>query len=131
MLEGLNASQLIVAAEAENGPALFLVEGGAKGLERQAEPAMGLKACSTARVLLKGVKVPTENRLAAADFDYPRFLDFTTLAWCALALGTGQAALTTSSPTATGASPSASPSATARVSPSWSRTSPSSWMPCA
>ncbi|WCD79936.1 acyl-CoA dehydrogenase family protein [Pseudomonas sp. TUM22785] len=93
VLEGLNASQLIVAAEAEDGPALFLVEGGAKGLERQAEPGMGLKACSTARVQLKGVKVPLENRLAAADFDYQRFLDLATLGWCALALGTGQAAL--------------------------------------
>ncbi|MFZ6046101.1 acyl-CoA dehydrogenase family protein [Pseudomonas sp. CR3202] len=93
VLDGLDASRLIVAAETGRGPALFMVEAGSKGLERRHEPAMGLKACGTARVRLKGVKVPLGNRLAAADFDYQAFLDLSHLAWCALALGTAQAAL--------------------------------------
>ncbi|MDH4583708.1 acyl-CoA dehydrogenase [Pseudomonas sp. BN415] len=93
VLDGLDASRLIVAAETGRGVALFLVETGSKGLELRPEPAMGLKACGTARVRLKGVKVPAGNRLAAIDFDYRRFLDLGHLAWCALALGTAQAAL--------------------------------------
>ncbi|QEY65262.1 acyl-CoA dehydrogenase [Metapseudomonas lalkuanensis] len=89
----LDASRLIVAAETGSGPALFLVEAGSKGLDLRPEPAMGLKACGTARIRLKGVKVPAANRLAAVDFDYRSFLDLGHLAWCALALGTAQAAL--------------------------------------
>ncbi|NQD91950.1 acyl-CoA dehydrogenase, partial [Pseudomonas sp. CrR25] len=62
VLRGLEASQLIVAAQAADGPALFVVEAASKGLRRRPEPAMGLKACGTARLLLKGVKVPTAAR---------------------------------------------------------------------
>ncbi|HBX57089.1 acyl-CoA dehydrogenase family protein [Pseudomonas sp. UBA2684] len=93
VLRGLDASQLIVAAQAEDGPGLFVVEAGAKGLQRRPEPAMGLKATSTARVQLNGVKVPLEARLAAQHFSYQGFLDHAALAWCALAVGTAQAAL--------------------------------------
>lgn len=93
VLRGLEASRLIVAAKTDEGPALFLVEASAKGVERRAEPAMGLKAGGTARLRLKSVKVPADNRLAAEHFDYRAFLDHVALAWCALALGTGQAAL--------------------------------------
>ena len=93
VLRGLDASHLIVAAKAENGPALFIVEAGSKGLQRFPEPGMGLKAGATARVKLKGVKVPVEQRLNAEHFDYQSFLDHAALAWCALAIGTGQAAL--------------------------------------
>ncbi|WP_121338947.1 acyl-CoA dehydrogenase family protein, partial [Pseudomonas aeruginosa] len=93
VLRGLEASRLIVAAKTDEGPALFLVEASAKGVERRAEPAMGLKAGGTARLRLKSVKVPADNRLAAEHFDYRAFLDHAALAWCALALGTGQAAL--------------------------------------
>ncbi|NQD92734.1 acyl-CoA dehydrogenase, partial [Pseudomonas sp. CrR25] len=45
------------------------------------------------RLLLKGVKVPTAARLTVAGFDYQAFLDHAALAWCALAVGTAQAAL--------------------------------------
>ncbi len=87
VLRGLEASRLIVAAKTDEGPALFLVEASAKGIERRAEPAMGLKAGGTARLRLKSVKVPADNRLAAEHFDYRAFLDHAALAWCALALG--------------------------------------------
>ncbi|WP_095648654.1 acyl-CoA dehydrogenase family protein [Pseudomonas indica] len=93
MLRGLEASHLIVAAEAEQGPALFIVDASDKGIERRADPAMGLKAGGLARIRLKGVKVPAENRLVAERFDYRCFVDHSALAWCALAVGTGQAAL--------------------------------------
>jgi len=93
VLRGLDASQLIVAAQAADGPGLFVVEAGAKGLQRSPQPAMGLKAGSTTRVRLNGVKVPVEARLAAESFNYQSFLDYAGLAWCALAVGTAQAAL--------------------------------------
>ncbi|AOE87798.1 butyryl-CoA dehydrogenase [Pseudomonas sp. TCU-HL1] len=93
VLDGLEASRLIVAAETDRGPALFMVEAGSRGLQLRQEPAMGLKACGTARIRLKGVKVPVENRLTADDFVYQDFLDLSYLAWCALAVGAAQAAL--------------------------------------
>ena len=93
VIRGLDAGQLLVAAQASDGPALFLVDARAKGVERRAEPAMGLKAAGTARIRLKGVKVEASHRLAADRFDYQAFLDLSGLAWCALALGTAQAAL--------------------------------------
>ena len=93
VLQGLNASRLLVAAQCSDGPALFWVDAASKGVSRQAEPAMGLKAGSLARVRFKSVKVPAEHRLAAADFDYSAFLACSSLAWCALAVGTSQAAL--------------------------------------
>lgn len=93
VIRGLEAPQLLVAAQASDGPALFLVDAAAKGVERRAEPAMGLKAAGTARIRLKGVKVGAERRLAAETFDYRTFLDLSGLAWCALALGAAQAAL--------------------------------------
>lgn len=93
VLEGLNASAILVAAQTADGPALFRVDVGAKGLNLRPEPAMGLKACATARLSLKGVRVAVEDRLAGSAFDLERFLAYTTLAWCALAVGTAQAAL--------------------------------------
>ena len=130
VLRGLEASRLIVAAKTDEGPALFLVEASAKGVERRAEPAMGLKAGGTARLRLKSVKVPADNRLAAEHFDYRAFLDHASLAWCALALGTGQAALdyviACNEREAFG-----EPISHRQGSPSWSPTSPSNWTPCA
>jgi hypothetical protein len=93
VLRGLDAGQLIVAAQAADGPGLFIVEAGAKGLQRSAQPAMGLKAGSTARIRLNKVKVAKEARLSGEGFDYQSFVDHASLAWCALAIGTAQAAL--------------------------------------
>lgn len=90
---GLAASHFIVAANTADGPALFIVDALSKGLERKADPAMGLKATGTCRMRLSAVKVPLEARLSADDFNYRSFLDYSELAWCALAVGTAQAAL--------------------------------------
>jgi len=54
---------------------------------------MGLKACGLARIRLKGVKVPSDSRLTGEGFDFQAFLDQGALAFCALAVGTAQAAL--------------------------------------
>lgn len=93
VLDGLDASRLILAAATDSGPALFMVDVGSKGLAIRQDPAMGLKACGLARIRLKDVKVPVDDRLVSPGFDYRAFLDLGHLAWCALAVGTAQAAL--------------------------------------
>ena len=49
----------VLAAEAEGiGPALFVLESKLAGLSIEDEPAMGLRAAATGRLLLEGVRVP-------------------------------------------------------------------------
>lgn len=90
VLMGQVAELFIVSAELDGEPTLFVVEGGVSGLSVAAEPAMGLKAAQTARLVLDGVRVPAANKL---DADYREFLDLGHLAFCALALGVGEAIL--------------------------------------
>ena len=87
----------MIAAEAEGiGPALFVVESGAKGLSVEAEPAMGLRPAATGRLLIEGVERPGQRparrgRLQAED--YVECVDRARIAWCGLAVGTAQAVL--------------------------------------
>ncbi|MEC7119517.1 MAG: acyl-CoA dehydrogenase family protein [Pseudomonadota bacterium] len=90
VLMGTVAELFIVSAELDGEPTLFIVEGGTAGLTVAAEPAMGLKAAQTARLKLESVHVPAANRL---DANYREFLDLGHLAFCALAVGAGQAIL--------------------------------------
>lgn len=90
VLMGQKAELFIVSADVNGTPALFIVEGGSVGLSVQAEPAMGLKAAQTIRLCLKNVHVPAANLL---DADYQTFLDLGNLAFCAMALGVGNAIL--------------------------------------
>lgn len=53
------AELFVIGADAEGiGPALFLVESSTKGLFVEPEPAMGLRAAATGRVLLENARVP-------------------------------------------------------------------------
>nr|WP_211243034.1 acyl-CoA dehydrogenase family protein [Sinimarinibacterium sp. CAU 1509] len=90
-----SAELFIIAAELEGrGPALFLVESSSAGLSIEAEPAMGLRAASTARVHLQGVQLPATALIADADAQvYRDCLNLGRLGWCALSVGTAQAAL--------------------------------------
>jgi alkylation response protein AidB-like acyl-CoA dehydrogenase len=87
----------VVAAEAEGiGPALFVVESGAKGLSVEAEPAMGLRPAATGRLLIENVKLPASALLGednAKAKDYVDCIDRSRIAWCALATGASQAVL--------------------------------------
>ncbi len=89
------AELLIVAAAFEDaGPALFLVEAAGAGLCYRAEPAMGLRAASTMRVEFDGVTLPTSALLAGGDaIAYRECIRLARLGWCALAVGSAQAAL--------------------------------------
>jgi alkylation response protein AidB-like acyl-CoA dehydrogenase len=88
----------VIAAEAEQlgGPALFVVESGAKGLSVEAEPAMGLRPAATGRLLIDDVKVPASALLGEEDTaakDYVECVNRSRVAWCGLATGTAQAVL--------------------------------------
>lgn len=89
------AELFLVAAELEgSGPALFLVESSTAGITVEPEPAMGLRAAATARLHLRKVRVPSAALIAGGKADvYRDCLRLARLGWCALAVGTAQAAL--------------------------------------
>ena len=103
VLEGLKslvpraaeAELFIVAAQLENrGPALFIVESSTQGVSIEAEPAMGLRAASTARLLLNNVRLPASALLGGGEAEiYRDCVQLARLGWCALATGTAQAVL--------------------------------------
>jgi alkylation response protein AidB-like acyl-CoA dehydrogenase len=87
----------VVAADAEGiGPALFVVESGAKGLAVEDEPAMGLRPAATGRLLIDKVKLPASALLGEGDAkakDYAACVNRSRIAWCGLASGTAEAVL--------------------------------------
>jgi len=83
---------MIVAAQLEGQPTLFIVEGRTAGLSFAAEPAMGLRAAATSRVSFKEVHLPPTARLGDAA-SYTQCIALSRLAWCSLAVGTSQAVL--------------------------------------
>ncbi len=95
VVRAADAELFVVAAQLEDaGPALFLVESDSRGLEIEAEPAMGLRAASLARVICTDVTLPWHTLLGDGQPDaYAECVRLSRLAWCALAVGTGQAVL--------------------------------------
>ncbi|HET9162268.1 MAG TPA: acyl-CoA dehydrogenase family protein [Solirubrobacterales bacterium] len=86
----------LVAAEAEElgGPALFVIESGAKGLSVRDEPAMGLRPAATGRLLLEGVRLPASALLGEGKReDYVECVQRARIAWSSLAVGAAQAVL--------------------------------------
>ncbi len=89
------AELLVIAAELDgSGPALFIVEPGTGGISIEPEPAMGVRAAATGRLILEGVTVPATALLGGGDpGTFAQCVALSRLAWCALAVGTGQAVL--------------------------------------
>ena len=89
------AELFVVAADLDGrGPALFIVESSSAGLSVEAEPAMGLRAAGTGRLVLSQVAVPAGALLGGADASvYADCVRLARLGWCALAVGTGSAVL--------------------------------------
>ena len=85
----------VIAAELQsNGPALFIVEAGAGGVSVEPDPAMGVRAAATGRLILEDVAVPAQSLLGGGDADvFAQCIALGRLGWCALAVGTGQAVL--------------------------------------
>jgi alkylation response protein AidB-like acyl-CoA dehydrogenase len=91
-----DAELFVVAADLEGGkgPALFIVEPGTEGVYTEPDPAMGLRAAGTRRLVLQDVKLEATSILAAgAPEVYRECVQRSRLAWCAVAVGTSQAVL--------------------------------------
>lgn len=94
VVRGAEAELFVVGAELEGRPVLFLVESSADGLSIEADPSMGVRAASLTRLALTGVRVPSDAVLGEVDGStYVECVRLSRLAWCALAVGTGQAVL--------------------------------------
>lgn len=91
---GAEAELLLIGADLDGKNVLFLVESGTPGVLVEGDPAMGLRAASLARITLNDVEVPADAILGATDGStYLEAVQLSRLAWCALAVGTGQAVL--------------------------------------
>ncbi len=90
-----DAEVFIVAAELQNvGPALFIVESRTDGISVEPEPGMGVRAAGTGRLILEDVQLPATALLGGGESGvFEECLALSRLAWCALAVGTGQAVL--------------------------------------
>ena len=94
VVRGAEAEVFVVGASLEGRPVLVLVESSSEGLTVEADPAMGVRAASLTRLRLDGVRVPDSAVLGATDgTTYAECVRLSRLAWCALAVGTGQAVL--------------------------------------
>jgi alkylation response protein AidB-like acyl-CoA dehydrogenase len=89
------AELFVVAANLEgHGPALFVLESKTNGVLVEDEPAMGLRAAATGRLVLDEVNVPAGALLAEASPQaYADCVHLGRLGWCTLAIGTSQAVL--------------------------------------
>jgi alkylation response protein AidB-like acyl-CoA dehydrogenase len=85
----------IIGAELEgSGPALFIVESKTPGLSVEAEPAMGIRAAGTGKLILEDVQLPAGVLLGGGEPGvYADCVQLGRLGWCAVAIGTGQAVL--------------------------------------
>jgi alkylation response protein AidB-like acyl-CoA dehydrogenase len=85
----------VVAAELNGqGPALFLVESKTRGISVEPQPAMGLRAAATGRLIFKAVQLPAGALLGGGGRGvFAECVALARLGWCALAVGAAQAVL--------------------------------------
>ena len=88
----VHAELFVVSALVDDEPRLVIVEANAGGLMVEDDPAMGVRATNTGRLLLTDVRVPPAQLLGTTT-DHLDAVRRARLAWCALAVGTGQAVL--------------------------------------
>jgi alkylation response protein AidB-like acyl-CoA dehydrogenase len=90
-----DAEVFVVAAALEHeGPSLFIVESKTSGISVEPEPGMGVRAAATGRLILDDVRLPATALLGGGEPGvYSECVALSRLAWCALAVGTGQAVL--------------------------------------
>jgi alkylation response protein AidB-like acyl-CoA dehydrogenase len=86
------AEVFVVGAMVDDEARLVVVPAATRGVTIEDDPAMGLRAAATGRVLLHGAAVSAESLLGTAD-DYRDVVRRARLAWAACAVGTAQAAL--------------------------------------
>jgi alkylation response protein AidB-like acyl-CoA dehydrogenase len=83
-----------LAQDDDPHPALFIVESKTPGIGLEPDPAMGIRAAATCRLILDDVQLPATALLGGGRPEvFAQCVALARLAWCALAVGTGQAAL--------------------------------------
>jgi len=94
VVRGAEAELFVVGALLDGRPALFIVESATAGVRVEADPSMGVRAAALSRLHLEDVEVGPESLLGDDQgVDYTECVRLSRLAWCALAVGTGQATL--------------------------------------
>ena len=86
------AELFVVGAMVDGEPRLVLVPASTPGVSVEDDPAMGLRAAATGRVVLTGATVPADHLLGSAE-DHRDVVRRARLAWSACAVGTAQAVL--------------------------------------
>ncbi|MFZ5723089.1 MAG: acyl-CoA dehydrogenase family protein [Pseudomonadota bacterium] len=84
---------LLVAAQTVDGPAVFIVEGGTKGVSYTDGRSMGLRAAGLCDIAFDNVVLPADAKLGDGDFSYKQFIDYGSMAWAALAVGSARSVL--------------------------------------
>jgi alkylation response protein AidB-like acyl-CoA dehydrogenase len=75
-------------------PSLFLVESKTPGITVKPDPGMGIRAAATGRLSLEDVQLPAGALLGGSRPEvFAECIALARLSWCALAVGTAQAAL--------------------------------------
>ncbi len=93
-----DAELFVVAADLADGgpprPSLFVVESKLAGISVAPDPGIGIRAAATGRLILEDVQLPAAALLGGGEPEvYAECVALGRLAWCALAVGTGQATL--------------------------------------
>ena len=92
VVRGADAELFIVGAALDGEAHLFIVESKTPGVTIESDPSMGVRAASLSRLILQDVAVEKVSLLGDAE-DHRECVRLSRLAWCALAVGTGQAVL--------------------------------------
>ncbi|HEX6389074.1 MAG TPA: acyl-CoA dehydrogenase family protein, partial [Solirubrobacteraceae bacterium] len=88
VLRAADSELFVVGAELDGQPRLFVVEAGDR-VTTEGQPAMGLRPASTGALLLHDAP----GTLLGSAEDYADAIRRSRIAWCALSVGCGQAAL--------------------------------------
>src|ERR1700722_2759109 len=85
---------VVAAGLKGQGPSLFIVESRTAGISVAPDPAMGIRAAGTGRLILDKVQLPAIALLGGGERAvYDECIALARLGWCALAVGTGEAVL--------------------------------------
>lgn len=87
-----DAELFVVSAFVDDAPRLVIVEAATEGLTVEDDPAMGLRAARTGRLVLTDARVPAANLLGTSE-DHLDAVRRSRVAWAALATGAGRAVL--------------------------------------
>lgn len=87
-----SAALFVIGAMVDDEPRLLIVPASTPGITIEDDPAMGLRAARTGRMVLAEVRVPDDQLLGDTD-DYRDVVRRARLAWATCAVGAGQAVL--------------------------------------